>query len=163
MTKILLNDLVPEFDFCTTRNGQQNFKQFKGQTIILYFYPKDQTPGCTCQAEDFKKNYNLFQKLNIEILGVSRDSINSHQKFIEKFQLPFDLISDPQEELCQLFDVIKPKNMYGKMVRGIERSTFLIDQAGRLVGEWRKVKAEGHVDFILKAIALKEDRHFLPV
>ena len=116
---------LPEYDFDTT-NGSMCFSDHKGSNIVLYFYPKDNTSGCTQESVDFKEYHNEFQKQNCVILGISRDSIKSHQKFIDKYELPFTLISDPDEQICTHFDVMKLKNMYGKQYRGIERSTFLI-------------------------------------
>ncbi len=150
MKPVQLNQSVPDFTFDSTEGLQRPFHELKGKTVVLYFYPKDNTSGCTCEAENFRDHYSAFQKKDAVILGVSRDSLNSHKKFKESLQLPFELISDKNENLCQLFDVIKPKKMYGKPVRGIERSTFLIDSAGILRHEWRKVKVPGHVDEVLQ-------------
>ncbi len=144
-----INQPVPEAVFESTTGSQQRLSDFRGQAVVLYFYPKDNTPGCTLQAENFRENFNKFQNINAIILGVSRDSIRSHQNFTQKLQLPFVFISDKDETLCRLFDVIKPKTMYGKPVRGIERSTFLIDAQGILRREWRSVKVEGHVAEVL--------------
>ena len=120
--------------------------------MVLYFYPKDSTPGCTREGQDFRDNYAKFKRAGAEIVGVSRDSLKSHENFKAKQEFPFELMSDKDEELCQVFDVIKMKNMYGKQVRGIERSTFLIDKNGVLQHEWRKVKVDGHADEVLKAV-----------
>ncbi len=125
--------------------GPIHFKDYQGQKVVIYFYPKDDTPGCTCEGEDFRDNDKAFQKANTVIFGVSRDALTSHEKFKTKFEFPFILISDPEEILCAHFEVMKDKNMYGKKVRGIDRSTFLFDEAGKLLQEWRKVKVEGHV------------------
>ena len=122
------------------------------KNVVLYFYPKDSTPGCTTEGQDFRDNYAKFKRQNTIVLGVSRDSIKSHENFRSKQKFPFDLLSDEDEILCNLFDVIKMKNMYGKMVRGIERSTFLIDDKGKLRQEWRKVKVADHVDEVLAAV-----------
>jgi peroxiredoxin Q/BCP len=119
----------------------------------LYFYPKDDTPGCTLEGQDFRDQHAKFKRLKVRVLGVSRDTLGSHAKFQSKYELPFDLISDPDEALCALFGVMKDKNMYGRKVRGIERSTFLVDAAGVLRGEWRKVKVDGHVAAVLAAAA----------
>lgn len=135
-----------------TGNNEFDLSQLKGMRTILYFYPKDNTPGCTREGEDFCKHYRKFQKANIQIFGVSRDSLSSHEKFKEKMKFPFELISDPNEELCKKFDVIKMKNMYGKKVRGIERSTFLLNEKVKIEKEWRKVRVDGHVDEILEYI-----------
>jgi thioredoxin-dependent peroxiredoxin len=118
----------------------------------LYFYPKDSTPGCTLEGQDFRDNIRKFSSRNTCILGVSRDTLSSHEKFKEKQKFPFDLLSDEDEKLCSLFDVIKEKNMYGKKHMGIERSTFLIDEKGFLRNEWRKVKVKDHVEEVLEAI-----------
>jgi thioredoxin-dependent peroxiredoxin len=119
----------------------------------LYFYPKDDTPGCTLEGKDFRDHHADFDKLKVRILGVSRDTLASHAKFRGKYALPFELVSDPDEQLCRQFDVIKEKNLYGKKVLGIERSTFLIDGSGVLRKEWRKVKVDGHVAEVLAAAA----------
>ena len=116
------------------------------------FYPKDNTPGCTQEGEDFRDLYKEFKKLKTEIYGVSRDSLKSHEGFKEKYKYPFELISDPEEKLCNLFDVIKEKNMYGKKYMGIERSTFLINKEGKLSAEWRKVKVKGHAAEVLEEV-----------
>ena len=124
----------------------------KGQWLVLYFYPKAHTSGCTREGQDFRDNYNKFRRNKALVVGVSRDSIKSHERFREKQAFPFDLLSDAGEQLCKLFDVIKEKNMYGRKVMGIERSTFLIDATGKLRREWRKVKVDGHVDEVLEAV-----------
>lgn len=116
---------------------------------VLYFYPKDNTPGCTQESEAFAQLYTKFQNIGVQIFGISRDSLASHEKFAAKLNLPFALISDKEEKLCAYFDVIKLKNMYGKQVRGIERSTFLFNKNGELVQSWRKVKAAGHAEDVL--------------
>ena len=126
-----------------------SLSEFKGKTTVLYFYPKDNTPGCTTEGQDFAKNYKKFQKLGVEILGVSRDSLTSHEKFKTKMKFPFDLISDPTEVLCKKFDVIQMKSLYGKKFLGIERSTFVINAKGKIEKEWRKVKVAGHVNEVL--------------
>lgn len=120
--------------------------------LVLFFYPKDNTPGCTSEATDFRDRYPLFQQIGCQVVGISRDSLKSHAGFATKHGLPFPLLSDADEKACQMFDVIKPKLLYGKTVRGIERSTFLFDMAGNLVREWRKVKVPGHVDEVLSAV-----------
>lgn len=117
--------------------------------LVLYFYPKDNTPGCTQESEEFAQLYTEFTQQGVQILGVSRDTLSSHEKFSTKLNLPFALVSDKEEQLCQYFDVIKQKNMYGKQVRGIERSTFLFDKNGNLFHSWRKVKAAGHAKEVL--------------
>ena len=123
----------------------------KGKKLVLYFYPKDMTPGCTAESGEFRDNIEAFTKANTLVVGVSRDSLKSHDNFRSKLDLPFELVADTDEKLCQLFGVIKMKNMYGKQVRGIERSTFLFDSSGMLVKEWRGLKVPGHVAEVLEA------------
>lgn len=142
---------VSAFSAVTTSAAKLTSKDLAGAPYVLYFYPKDDTPGCTLEGKDFRDHHDRFKQLKVRVLGVSRDSLASHTKFQTKYQLPFDLISDSDEALCQRFAVIKEKNMYGKKVMGIERSTFLIDAAGVLRHEWRKVKVDGHVDEVLAA------------
>ena len=124
----------------------------KGKKLVLYFYPKDATPGCTVEAGNFRDNIEAFTKANAVVIGVSRDSLKSHESFKAKHELPFELITDADEILCQMFGVIKMKNMYGKQVRGIERSTFIFNSTGVLVKEWRGLKVPGHVDEVLKTV-----------
>jgi peroxiredoxin Q/BCP len=125
---------------------------FVGSPVVIYFYPRDNTPGCTKEGEAFRDHHGQFAELGCRILGVSRDSLKSHEKFADKHDFPFPLIADPGETLCRQFDVIKEKNMYGKKVMGIERSTFLFDETGRLAREWRKVRVPGHVEEVLDAV-----------
>lgn len=132
--------------------GRFNLQTLQGHFTLLYFYPKDLTAGCTTQAQDFGELWPEFAKLGVRIYGVSRDSLDSHAKFTRKENIPFALISDPQETLCRHFDVIKTKNMYGKQVQGIERSSFLFNAQGQLVQSWRKVKAAGHAALLLEFI-----------
>lgn len=132
--------------------GTLSLSQFKGAPLVLYFYPRDNTPGCTQQGEAFRDQYAAFKSLGCAVLGASRDTLASHEKFTAKFAFPFPLIADPDETLCEHFGVMKDKNMYGKQVRGIERSTFLYDASGQLVRSWRKVKVPGHVDEVLDAV-----------
>ena len=151
-----LNLIVPEFSAAMTGNKTFTLSDYKGKTIVLYFYPKDNTPGCTTESMQFRDLHPQFLAANTEIFGVSRDSIRSHEGFKSKLEMPFELISDPDETLCIMFNVMKMKNMYGKQVRGVERSTFVIDGSGKLVKEWRGVKVPGHVDEVLdfvKALA----------
>ncbi len=152
MSKVSIGKKVPQFSLPAT--GEQTIKlsELKGKNIVLYFYPKDSTPGCTLEGQDFKNNIRKFSSRNTRILGVSRDKLSSHEKFKEKQKFSFDLLSDEEEKLCKLFDVIKEKNMYGKKHMGIERSTFLIDAKGVLRNEWRKVKVKGHVIEVLEAV-----------
>lgn len=143
---------APNFTLVNQANEPVELSNFLGKNIVLYFYPKDNTPGCTIEAQEFRDHLNDFAKLNTIILGISRDNIKSHCKFIQDHQLNFDLLADTEEVACQLYDVIRLKNMYGKQVRGIERSTFLIDTLGILRKEWRKVKVEGHVLEVLHTV-----------
>lgn len=152
MKTVSLGKSIPDFQVPSSSGENFQLKKAKGRKLVLYFYPKDNTPGCTVEGQEFNKLLPQFKKLNTEILGVSRDSLKAHANFIEKFDFKFNLLSDENEELCQLFDVIKEKNMYGKKVMGIERSTFVIDENGKLVLEWRKVKAPGHAAEVLEAL-----------
>lgn len=129
--------------------GTFTLSAHKGHPVVLYFYPKDNTPGCTTEGADFRDRHAAFKKVGAVVAGVSRDSLKSHEGFCAKMAFPFELISDADEKLCEQFGVIKLKNMYGKKVRGIERSTFVIDGTGKLVREWRGVKVPGHVDEVL--------------
>ena len=142
---------VPEFTAAAT-GGDVRLSALKGRKVVLYFYPKDNTPGCTNQGSDFRDRHDAFVEAGAVVLGASRDSLRSHEGFKAKLGLPFELVSDPDEALCAQFDVIKMKNMYGKQVRGIERSTFVIDAAGKLAREWRGVKVSGHVDEVLEFV-----------
>lgn len=132
--------------------GPFHLADHRGTAVVLYFYPKDNTPGCTTQGAQFRDAYKSFRKAGAIVVGISRDSMKSHESFKAKMEFPFELISDADEALCNQFDVIRMKNMYGKQVRGIERSTFLIDGKGKLAREWRKVKVDGHVDEVLAAV-----------
>ena len=150
MSKIEINSPIPDLTLEGTNNTTFSISNFVGKNLIIYFYPKDSTPGCTNESIDFKDNYDIFQKLNTEIFGISRDSLKSHEKFKAKYSFPFELLSDADEIACDLFDVIKMKNMYGKKVRGIERSTFLINTEGKLINEWRGVKVNGHIQELIE-------------
>ncbi len=152
MNTVTLNESVPNFTLPATGEQEISLEQLRGKNVVIYFYPKDSTPGCTTEGQDFRDHYEAFQGLNTEILGVSRDGIKSHENFKAKQGFPFELLSDKDETLCQLFDVIKEKNLYGRKVMGIERSTFLIDTEGKLRREWRKVKVAGHVAEVLEAV-----------
>lgn len=143
---------VPAFKLLATGDQTISLSSLKGKNIILYFYPKDNTPGCTTEGQDFRDSIAKFKRQNCIILGVSRDTLRTHENFKTKQNFPFDLLSDTEEELCNLFDVIKLKNMYGKKHLGIERSTFLINDKGVLKQEWRKVKVNGHVEEVLIAV-----------
>jgi peroxiredoxin Q/BCP len=144
-SKINNGEVAPNF-VATSTAGEIKLSDLKGKNIILYFYPKDDTPGCTIEAQDFSKKAQDFDKLDSIIIGVSKDNIASHEKFISKYSLNFDLIADEDKSLCQLYQVIKEKSMFGKKYQGIERSTFLIDRLGKVVKVWRNVKVKGHVD-----------------
>ncbi len=148
----MLNQTVADFELPATSELTFKLSDYLGKNIIIYFYPKDSTPGCTTQGMQFRDFYAEFQAANTEIFGISRDSLKSHENFKAKFSFPFELLSDKEELACNLFDVIKMKNMYGKQVRGIERSTFIIDPNGVLIHEWRKVKVKGHVEEVLEFI-----------
>jgi peroxiredoxin Q/BCP len=152
MTSPSIGTVVPDLELASTGAKTIKLSDYRGQFVVLYFYPKDNTPGCTTEGQTFRDAIDQFTALNTLILGVSRDSVKMHEGFKCKQEFPFDLISDPEEQLCNLFDVIKQKNMYGKQVRGIERSTFLLDPQGALVHEWRKVKVKTHCDEVLAVL-----------
>jgi peroxiredoxin Q/BCP len=157
LAKVAVGKKVPAFSAPATGSAVVASTELVGKPFVLYFYPRDDTPGCTLEGEAFRDQHAKFRKLGVRVLGVSRDSLSAHEKFKAKFAFPFELISDTDEKLCGLFDVIRDKNMYGKKVRGIERSTFLFDAKGTLRNEWRKVKVKGHVDDVLRAAgSLKE-------
>lgn len=148
-----LGNPVPDFTAAMTSARTFRLSEFSGkQALVLYFYPKDSTPSCTTEGLDFSASYANFLAAGANVFGISRDSLKSHENFKAKQDFPFELIADPEEQICQLFDVIKMKNMYGKQVRGIERSTFLIDQQGILRHAWRKVSVKGHVAEVLSAV-----------
>lgn len=149
---IEINKLAPDFKLMGSDGKEHSLSDYKGKNIVLYFYPKDNTAGCTTEACDFRDNMQNFNDLDAIILGISRDSLASHDKFITKLSLPFVLLSDPDETVCKLYDVIKEKNMYGKKYMGVERSTFIINKEGILVGEFRKVRVKGHIDKVLETI-----------
>lgn len=149
--KVVIGKKVPDFKAVTTDGNEWRLKEAAGCNVVLFFYPKDMTPGCTIEAQEFRDLQAQFRRANTQVVGISRDSCTSHQKFRTKEKLNYELLSDEDEALCQLFDVIREKNMYGKKVFGIERSTFLIDSEGKLAAEWRKVKAEGHAQVVLAA------------
>jgi len=151
MATVKLNRKIPAFKAEST-GGEFRLSDYKGKNVVIYFYPRDNTSGCTREGQDFRDNYAKFRRNKTVVVGVSRDSLKSHENFRAKQDFPFDLISDPDETLCRLFDVIREKNMYGRKVMGIERSTFLIDGKGILRGEWRKVKVAGHVEEVLEAV-----------
>lgn len=148
----MLNQSIPDFQLPATSGKTFQLSAYAGKNVIIYFYPKDSTPGCTTQGIQFRDAYAQFQALNTEIFGISRDSLKSHENFKAKFTFPFELLSDAEELACSIFGVIKMKNMYGKQVRGIERSTFVIDKNGKLIKEWRGVKVDGHAAEVLSFI-----------
>lgn len=148
----MLNKPVKDFELPATSGLSFKLSNHIGKNVIIYFYPKDSTPGCTTQGMQFRDFYTEFQSTNTEIFGISRDSLKSHENFKAKFSFPFELLSDSEELACNIFDVIKMKNMYGKKVRGIERSTFIIDKNGTLIKEWRKVKVKDHVEEVLQFV-----------
>ena len=149
---IAIGQTVPDFTAASTGSGSVSLAGLRGRKVVLYFYPKDSTPGCTLESQQFRDLRGEFEAAGAVIFGISRDSLKSHEKFRGNECLPFDLISDTDEAVCRLFDVIKTKNMYGKQVQGIERSTFVIDAEGVLRAEWRKVKADGHAAVVLEAV-----------
>ena len=149
---LVLNKVVPDFEAIATSEIKFSPKSYLGKKLILYFYPKDMTPGCTTEALQFRDLYSEFTGAGAMIFGVSRDNLASHDKFRSQLELPFDLIADTEEKLCHMFGVVKNKIMYGKKVKGIERSTFLVDAEGVLRQEWRGVKVAGHVQEVLEAV-----------
>jgi thioredoxin-dependent peroxiredoxin len=152
MTTTMLNLAVPDFELPATSGISFKLSSYQGKTLVFYFYPKDNTPGCTTQGMQFRDSYAEFKAANAEIVGVSRDSLKSHENFKAKFSFPFELLADTEELACGIFGVMKMKNMYGKQVRGVERSTFIIDKSGVLVHEWRGVKVDGHALEVLNFI-----------
>ena len=154
---VVVNKPLPEFEAVATSNESLSNQSLIGQTVVLYFYPKDNTPGCTTEAMEFRDKYKDFVKAGATVYGVSRDNMKSHDDFKEKLELPFELIADTEEKMCHMFGVVKNKIMYGKKVKGIERSTFLVGTDGILKQEWRGLKVAGHVEEVLKAVkALKK-------
>lgn len=147
-----IGEEVPNFSIPSTAGQDFVLKNYQGKKVLLYFYPKDSTPGCTIEAYEFSGLQDQFKSQNVEVFGISRNSLLSHDKFRDEQSLTIDLLSDPDETACKIFDVIKMKNMYGNRVMGVERSTFLLDEKGRLLKEWRKVKAEGHAKEVLAAV-----------
>ena len=147
-----IGDKAPKLSLSATGDKTIDLSKIKTKNIVVYFYPKDSTPGCTTEGQNFRDNFKKFSSLDTIIFGVSRESIKSHERFKEKQDFPFDLISDPDELLCNAFDVIKLKKLYGREYMGIERSTFLFDKKGKLVNQWRKIRVKGHVDLVLEAV-----------
>ena len=148
----MLGKAVKDFSVPSTGGGEFRLSERRGKKLVLYFYPKDNTPGCTAEGADFRDRYEAFRKAGAEVAGVSRDSLKAHEGFKAKMKFPFELLSDAEEKLCAQFGVIKMKNMYGKKVRGIERSTFVIDRDGVLAREWRGVKVPGHAEEVLNFV-----------
>lgn len=146
-------DTLPTLDIVDDSGDTISTQDLLGQTLVLYFYPKDDTPGCTTEASEFRDLYKQFEKKNVRIVGVSRDPVESHQKFKKKYSIPFTLISDKDSKLCDAFGVIVEKNMYGKKSMGVQRATFVIDKKGKIVNAWPKVKVDGHVDEVLASLA----------
>ena len=147
-----MSKIIPDFEVAASGNQRFASAAFKGHPYVVYFYPKDDTPGCTIEGAQFRDLHNEFKKAGYMVFGVSRDSVASHDKFKAKMTFPFELLSDKDEVMCKLFDVIKEKNMYGKKVFGIERSTFIMGRSGEIVREWRGVKVDGHAAEVLAAV-----------
>ncbi len=148
---VAIGQTMPECAIPATSDLTFTPASAQGKKLIIYFYPKDMTPGCTAESGEFRDNIEAFTKANTLVVGVSRDTLKSHDNFRNKLQLPFELIADTEEKLCEIFGVMKMKNMYGKQVRGVERSTFLFDSSGKLAKEWRGIKVSGHVTEVLQA------------
>lgn len=153
MSQVAIGQAVPDFEVPSTSDKTFRLSDYKGKNVLIYFYPKDNTPGCTTEGQNFRDNIDFFNEHNTVIFGVSRDSLRKHENFKEKQCFPFELLSDEDEAVCKLFDVIKLKKLYGKEHLGIERSTFLIDEQGVLVHEWRKVKVKQHLDEVKAVIS----------
>lgn len=152
MSPIEVGQPVPDFTLPGSNGQDVSLSDFRGKKVVIYFYPKDMTPGCTTQSCDFRDFHGGFKEYNTEVIGISPDDLKSHDKFIDKHQLPFLLLADVEHEAAEKFGVWKPKKMFGKEFMGIERSTFLVDEAGKLIKEWRKVKVSGHVEEVLAAV-----------
>jgi thioredoxin-dependent peroxiredoxin len=152
MNKVKIGQPVPDMELHATDDQTYKLSDLQGKTVILYFYPKDSTPGCTTEGQDFRDSYEEFRKLNAEIIGVSRDTLKSHESFKSKHCLPFDLVSDENEKLCKAYDVLQEKNKEGKQYLGIDRSTFIIDKKGILREEFRGVKVDGHIAHLLETL-----------
>ncbi len=148
----MLGKAVKDFSLPSTGGGTFRLSSLRGTKLVLYFYPKDHTPGCTTEGADFRDRHKAFRKASCEVFGISRDTLKSHESFKAKMGFPFELLSDADEKACAQFGVIKMKNMYGRKVRGIERSTFVLDDKGVLVREWRGVKVPGHVEEVLRFV-----------
>jgi peroxiredoxin Q/BCP len=151
MAKNLEAKNCPKFKADATSSLTISNETYKNKNVVIYFYPKDSTPGCTTEGQEFRDSYKKFKKLNVEILGVSRESIKSHESFKSKQNFPFELLSDPDEKVCKAFDVMKLKSMYGREYMGVDRSTFIVNAEGKVLREWRSVKVKGHVQEVLDA------------
>ncbi len=152
MSAPALNRVAPDFRCPATGDRTIQLKSLRGKKVVLYFYPKDNTSGCTTEAEEFRDLHTKFRRAGAVVMGISRDSLASHEKFRDKLELPFDLLSDRDETICRKYDVIREKTLYGRKFMGVERSTFLVDEAGKLRREWRKVKVKGHAAEVLEAV-----------
>ncbi|MDX1572925.1 MAG: thioredoxin-dependent thiol peroxidase [Methylophaga sp.] len=152
MSEVALNKPVPDFELPSTGDKSVKLSDLRGQNVLIYFYPKDSTPGCTLEGQQFRDHINEFEQLNTVILGISRDSIKKHESFKQKQAFPFDLLSDADETVCNLFGVMQLKKLYGREYLGVDRSTFLIDADGVLRHEWRSVKVKGHVEDVLNTL-----------
>lgn len=152
MVKNLEGKKCPKFSAEATSEQVISNQTYKDKNVVIYFYPKDSTPGCTTEGQEFRDNYKKFKKYNTEILGVSRESIKSHENFKSKQNFPFELLSDPDEKVCKAFDVMKMKSMYGRQYMGVDRSTFIVNDQGKIIKEWRSVKVKGHVQEVLETI-----------
>tara|TARA_Y100000022_G_scaffold28496_2_gene22024 strand:- start:457 stop:933 length:477 start_codon:yes stop_codon:yes gene_type:complete len=152
MVKNLEGKKCPKFSAEATSEQVISNQTYKDKNVVIYFYPKDSTPGCTTEGQEFRDNYKKFKKYNTEILGVSRESIKSHENFKSKQNFPFELLSDPDEKVCKAFDVMKMKSMYGRQYMGVDRSTFIVNDQGKIVKEWRSVKVKGHVQEVLETV-----------
>jgi peroxiredoxin Q/BCP len=148
----MLGKPVPDFSLPSTGGATFRLSEARGSKLVLYFYPKDNTPGCTLEGADFRDRHKEFKRAGCEVFGVSRDSLASHEKFKDKMKFPFELLSDEDEAVCKQFGVMKMKNMYGRKVRGIERSTFVVDDKGVLAREWRGVRVPGHAEEVLNFV-----------
>ena len=152
MVKNLEGKKCPKFSAQATSEQVISNQTYKDKNVVIYFYPKDSTPGCTSEGQEFRDNYKKFKKYNTEILGVSRESIKSHENFKSKQNFPFELLSDPDEKVCKAFDVMKMKSMYGRQYMGVDRSTFIVNDQGKIIKEWRSVKVKGHVQEVLETV-----------
>ena len=152
MVKNLEGKKCPKFSAEATSKQVISNQTYKDKNVVIYFYPKDSTPGCTTEGQEFRDNYKKFKKYNTEILGVSRESIKSHENFKSKQNFPFELLSDPDEKVCKAFDVMKMKSMYGRQYMGVDRSTFIVNDQGKIIKEWRSVKVKGHVQEVLETV-----------